>query len=128
VTGGAAAGPPVALFVYGSLRRGGVAHGRLAGCRFLRAGRIAGTLFDTGAGYPTLVLGGEGEAEGEIWEVPAPLLRALDRYEGVGEGLFRRVPVEVDGVECWTYVAGDALRERLSPAAAVPSGRWPAGT
>lgn len=86
-------------------------------------GAVRGTLYNVGE-YPALLLGGEGEVEGEVWRCPAPLLRVLDRYEGTREGLFRRVAVEVGDVACWTYVAGPKLGPRLRPGAVVPTGRW----
>jgi gamma-glutamylcyclotransferase (GGCT)/AIG2-like uncharacterized protein YtfP len=113
------------LFVYGTLRRGAGASHLLAGCRFLREVSVTGRLFDVAGEYPALVLEGHGEVWGEVWAVPDGVLEALDRYEGVGEGLFARVRVEAGGSVCWTDVAGHALRSRLRPAAALRSGRWP---
>lgn len=45
---------------------------------------------DTG-NYPTLIPDGHGEVEGEIHKVTPDRLRQLDRYEGVGSGLYTRV-------------------------------------
>jgi gamma-glutamylcyclotransferase (GGCT)/AIG2-like uncharacterized protein YtfP len=114
------------LFVYGTLRRGAGASHLLAGCRLLGEASVTGRLYDVAGRYPALVLEGDGPVWGEVWAVPDRVLAALDRYEGVGEGLFARVRVEAGGSACWTYVAGPALRPRLRPEAALRSGRWPA--
>jgi gamma-glutamylcyclotransferase (GGCT)/AIG2-like uncharacterized protein YtfP len=118
--------PEVHLFVYGTLRSGGRAAGLLRGCRLAGAGVVAGTLYDLGA-YPALVLDGRGPVEGEVWHCPADALARLDEYEGVPDGLYLRVPVVVEGTECWTYVAGPLLDPRLAPERRIPSGRWPPG-
>lgn len=114
--------PPVTdrgffLFVYGTLRAGSEAAARmLAGCTWLRAASVRGTLYDMDGEFTALMLYGDAPIGGEIWHVPdsARLLR-LDEYEGVERGLFRRVGVEADGVPCWTYVAGPALAHKLTP-------------
>ena len=59
-----------------------------------------------------------------MWRCPVTLLRVLDRYEGIVEGLFRRVAVEVGERACWTYVAGPRLGPRLRPDAVIESGSW----
>lgn len=123
MTGG---GHAVRLFVYGTLRSGGGASGLLRGCRLAGAGTVAGTLYDLGR-YPALVLDGRWPVEGEVWRCPPDALAGLDEYEGVAEGLFERVEVDVEGVPCWTYVAGALLVDRLTPGRRIASGRWPPG-
>ncbi len=118
--------PAVRLFVYGTLRSGGGAAGLLRDGRRVGPGTVAGTLYDLGR-YPALVLDGRGPVEGEVWRCPADALTRLDEYEGVAEGLFERVEVDVEGVPCWTYVAGPLLASRLMPERRIPSGRWPPG-
>jgi gamma-glutamylcyclotransferase (GGCT)/AIG2-like uncharacterized protein YtfP len=116
--------PEVHLFVYGTLRSGGGAAELLRGCRLVGTATVAGTLYDLGD-YPALVLGGDGRVEGEVWRCPADLLRRLDEYEGVAEGLFGRAEVEAAGVRCWTYVAGPRLLPRLTPERRIARGAWP---
>jgi gamma-glutamylcyclotransferase (GGCT)/AIG2-like uncharacterized protein YtfP len=118
------AGRTTHLFVYGTLRSGGGAAGLLHGCERVGTGTVAGTLYDLGA-YPALVLDGEGRVEGEVWRCPAEALARLDEYEGVPEGVYRRVAVQVGGTDCWTYVAGPTLEPRLTPERRIRSGRWP---
>ncbi len=90
-TGGAMAGK-IVLFVYGTLKRGGRNHRRLAGCEFVgnavTVPRYA--LVDLGP-YPGLVTG-ELAVRGELWAVPADRLPALDAFEGVPD-LYTRGPV-----------------------------------
>ncbi len=115
------------LFVYGTLRSGGEAAAVLEGAELIAPASVAGGLYDTGKGYPALVLAGAGKVHGEVWRCPAPLLPRLDEYEGVDERLFRRVGVEVRDWPCWTYVAGPKLVRLLTPDRRIASGVWTAG-
>lgn len=85
-----------ALFVYGTLKRGASNHGLMAGQQFLGSARtVPGfVLYDLG-GYPGMVQvpGASGFVTGEVWLVSSACLAALDRFEGIGEGLYRREPV-----------------------------------
>jgi gamma-glutamylcyclotransferase (GGCT)/AIG2-like uncharacterized protein YtfP len=63
---------------------------------------------------------------GEVWSGPEEVLARLDEYEGVEQGLFRRVSLEVGGEACWVYVAGPLLEARLSPSMQVRGGDWSA--
>lgn len=77
----------VRLFVYGSLKRGGRHHDQLAGARFVG-------LAETGPGYrleqlgeyPALVrirdASSAASVKGELFEVDASQLPALDAFEG----------------------------------------------
>lgn len=106
------------LFTYGSLASvaAGPAAELLAGCERVTEASVRGTLYDLGD-YPALLLSGSTEVPGVIWRCPVERLPRLDAYEGVDEGLFRRVGVEVGGVGCWVYVAGPELGLRLLPEA-----------
>jgi gamma-glutamylcyclotransferase (GGCT)/AIG2-like uncharacterized protein YtfP len=95
----------------------------LTGCERVAEAVVAGTLYDMGA-YPTLLLGGPGAVHGQVWRCPATVLPELDRYEGVDDGLFRRVGLRVGDLPCWVYVAGPRLGARLRPEARIVSGRW----
>lgn len=116
------------LFVYGTLLTGGSAAERLSGCARISAAQTEGTLYDIGGRFPALLLGGGGTVHGELWRCPIDRLAQLDDYEGVRDGLFTRVGVRVDGVGCWTYVAGPRLAPRLTPDARIAGGRWRAGS
>lgn len=80
------------LFVYGTLLRGQPSDGFLAD-RDVRSATVRGRLFRVPAGYPALVVDPTGpEIAGElIVDVDDGLLRVLDLFEGVHNGLYRRV-------------------------------------
>jgi len=84
------------LFVYGSLMRGQQADGYLADRRVVAA-TVRGRLYRVPAGYPALVIDPKGHPiHGELVLDPTPgLLRVLDVYEGVGQGLYRRETAQV---------------------------------
>jgi gamma-glutamylcyclotransferase (GGCT)/AIG2-like uncharacterized protein YtfP len=109
------------LFVYGTLRSNGAAVGKLVNSQLIGRGSVGGVLYDMDGDFPALVLYGNNPVHGEVWRCPVELLRSLDIYERVDEGLFRRVGVEVrmeNGTTqgCWTYVAGPRLSRKLTPA------------
>jgi gamma-glutamylcyclotransferase (GGCT)/AIG2-like uncharacterized protein YtfP len=114
----------IRVFVYGTLRAGGVAHDVLAGCERVGTAEVAGTLYDIDGRFPALVLYGSTSVHGEVWRCPDTLLGLLDEYEGVTSGLFRRVAVHVGEHACWTYVAGPALARKLTAARRVHGGDW----
>ena len=83
--------PPL-VFVYGTLRRGGSNHFRLAGAEFVTAGTIAGRMYRIDW-YPGIVLDAAGdEIQGEVYAVDPELLAALDVFEGLSAG-------EIEGSE-----------------------------
>ena len=80
------------VFVYGTLRKGGSNHFRMAGAEFVTAGTIRGRMYRI-AWYPGLVLDDSGdEIQGEVYAVDAELLAALDVFEGLSAG-------EIEGSE-----------------------------
>ncbi len=84
------------LFVYGTLKRGGSNHARLAGQKFLaEAHTMPGyTLYSLGD-YPGMIFQPTDRqgVSGEIWEIDAATLAELDEFEGVPEGLYSRETV-----------------------------------
>ena len=83
---------------------------------------MAGTLYDTGQGWPALVIGGGGEVPGVLVPLrdPGSLLPLLDEYEGPDYRRVRRTLA--DGTVCWVYAW-------VAPAAGfrqLPGG-WPSG-
>lgn len=80
------------VFVYGTLRKGGSNHFRMAGAEFVTAGTIRGRMYRIDW-YPGLVLDDSGdEIQGEVYAVDAELLAALDVFEGLSAG-------EIEGSE-----------------------------
>lgn len=73
------------LFVYGSLKRGGLHHAELRGAPFLGEARSApGFRLEKLGEYLALVPApgtNEGVA-GELFDIPSELLRELDEFEG----------------------------------------------
>jgi gamma-glutamylaminecyclotransferase len=110
------------LFVYGSLLRGEINHGRLAGASFLREARTepAFDLVDLGP-YPALVRGGRTAVLGELYAVPPALLAALDAFEGHPD-TYRRSRIHLDdGRRVDAYLCPPALAAGLPR---VPGGSW----
>lgn len=113
--------PPTMLLVYGSLLRGEKNHGRMKGARLLEPARTRPryALYHLG-NYPGMT-DGEQAVEGELYEVDAGLLAALDTFEG-HPNVFRRGPVALDG-GCWAE--GYLLtRAQVAGHPLVPSGSW----
>jgi gamma-glutamylcyclotransferase (GGCT)/AIG2-like uncharacterized protein YtfP len=104
------------LFAYGTLRENAGSSSLLRDCVPVSPAHVGGVLYDIDGEYPALVMYGTNPVEGEIWSCPTELLALLDAYEGVDDGLFRRVGVNIEGTACWTYVAGPKLARRLTPA------------
>ena len=86
------------VFVYGTLKRGCSNHHHLAGQKFLGEARTAPgfTLFSLGD-YPGMVRSANpgDQVVGEVWKVDAACLAALDKLEGVADGLYERVPLQL---------------------------------
>ena len=117
--------PGLPLFVYGTLMSGHDQAG-LLGTLHRSTATARGRLYSLPAGYPALCLGDASVVHGELVQSPdARLLRLLDQYEGVSEGLFRRctadVTVGLRRVKAWVYVM-DRPEERGGRH--LKSGRW----
>ena len=133
------------LFVYGTLREGGLNHAWLLRTQpeGLTRAWVAGRLFHLSAGYPALVVGpepaepppGHGWVRGDFvgYEDEADLLSALedlDPLEGVEEGLFTReiLPVHLEGghrYRAWVYLFHVERLPRLErEAVELADGDW----
>lgn len=87
----------VALFVYGTLKRGGCRAHHLRGQEFLGTARTAPKyrMYNCGE-YPGLVEAEDGlPIEGELWRIDEACLKKLDEVEGVDAGLYRRGTIEL---------------------------------
>jgi gamma-glutamylcyclotransferase (GGCT)/AIG2-like uncharacterized protein YtfP len=73
------------LFVYGSLKKGYHNHFLLEEAKFLGKKTIKGTMYSLNH-FPGVVLKGESEIEGELYEVDDKTLNLVDRLEGYIEG------------------------------------------
>jgi len=111
------------LFVYGTLKRGGVMHWLLQDFPFLgRAKAEDFMLYDLGP-YPAMVYG-DGVVYGEVYEVSEEFLQSLDWVEGVPI-LYRRGLIEVvfeDGLslKAWAYIYNGSVKGFPR----VESGEW----
>lgn len=95
----------VQIFLYGTLKRGGLAHHLMAGQQLVA--ELVNTqpgyrLYDCGP-YPALVEDPSGIAiEGELWQIDESILPRLDEYEG--DRLFERREVTLaDGCKALAY-------------------------
>lgn len=102
---------PRHVFVYGTLRRGDDNDiNRLRPApRFVGTGSVKGTMYHFGR-YPGVLLGGEGDIVGEVYEITPELERVLDEIEELypqqSDEYFKRdIVVEVAGkpVACIVY-------------------------
>lgn len=84
------------VFVYGTLLRGEGNHRLLDRARRIGDARTTATftLLDLGA-WPAMVAGGSTSVRGELYEVDAATLRALDDFEGDPDE-YRRTRIELD--------------------------------
>ncbi len=104
------------VFVYGTLKRGQRAAALLAGQRCLGPAQTAGgfALYQLD-GYPGLIAepGSDTIVIGELWLVDDACVQALDAYEGVADGLYRRqsITIATEGVpsQADTYVYAQSL-------------------
>jgi gamma-glutamylcyclotransferase (GGCT)/AIG2-like uncharacterized protein YtfP len=127
---------PVALAVYGTLRRGQRNHPLLADAHFLGAGRIRGTLHDVPRApyrpypYPALVSEPRGNVTVELYALTgAEMLAridALERYDptDVEGSQYARVEVDVHGGpvdRAWAYVYRGPKEELGEP---IQGGDW----
>ena len=120
--------PKHKVFVYGTLRNSREATHTLDGyAMFSVKGEKNDFPFIQDMGDRLL---DEFEVLGNVIEVDDAELEQLDRYEGVANGLYERIKVEIENIEgeeedtdqieeAWVYVAGPALAYPL-----IQSGDW----
>jgi gamma-glutamylcyclotransferase (GGCT)/AIG2-like uncharacterized protein YtfP len=113
------------VFVYGTLRRGGVRAmpDLFPAARFVGPGTVKGSLYDLGE-YPGLSLDESGSTvTGEVYEVDDEILRQLDEIEATTFYSRRQVEVSLErrGAACWVYVYdADSYPSRTL----IASGDW----
>jgi gamma-glutamylcyclotransferase (GGCT)/AIG2-like uncharacterized protein YtfP len=121
------------IFVYGTLRRGGVRDMRVLfpDSAFVSKAVARGALYDFGE-YPGLVLDDEGDAvTGEVYTISGEILKKLDEIEGFDESdseanyyLRRRIRVTLESGsprDCWIYVCNP---KKFDLVTRIPSGDW----
>ena len=96
------------VFVYGTLKRGGVNHGWIEAQQFVAEARTvpAYRMFDLG-GYPGMVRSADGiSIQGEIWSVDEAGIAQLDVLEDTAGGEYERVVVPLEGEQATQRVEG----------------------
>lgn len=120
------------VFVYGTLRKGGVRAMPLVvpTCRDYGTAQLNGTLYDLGA-FPGLRIDPTGTTvHGELYGVDNAALQRLDAIEQYfpdrpSESYYVRLPVLVtnngESIECWTYEFNPQYFDVAMP---IESGDW----
>lgn len=110
------------MFVYGTLLTGERNHHLLRQARLIAIAHTRATysLYDFGP-YPALVRGGDSAVPGELYQVDAATLSALDRLEEHPEVYQRRRIVLAAGQRTWTYLMEP---HQVTSARLIPSGSW----
>ncbi len=95
------------VFVYGTLRRGGVGAMslRFPDSKFIAEAQVTGSLYDLGA-YPGLILNeANSSVIGEVYEVDDELLKRLDDFEASSHYCRKQVKLSLgaDRKVCWIY-------------------------
>lgn len=114
------------LFVYGTLRPGDARWHHLAPFVVDQGwdDTAAGSVFDTGLGYPAAKFDESGIIRGRTYGLlevsQQQCLQLLDEIEGVVDGGYRRVHITTGtGTSAWTYEYGAGLDLTL-----IESGDW----
>lgn len=118
------------VFVYGTLRKGGVYHRYLATSRFVGEAVTPGFMRDHGR-FPIAYFGGGGFIKGEVYQVNSQTLGRLDSLEGFDSDhpersfyIRRKICVKLmdngDVENVWAY----EFRQDVSALPIVESGDW----
>lgn len=115
------------VFVYGTLRRGGLRAmpDVFPGAEFVGRAGVGGRLYDLGA-HPALLLGGtDSTVAGEVYEVDEATLVEMDGIEAADDYRRREVEVSLDAGRraCWVYVPEQSL-EFYARRKLIASGDW----
>ena len=84
---------------------------RCPGARLLGSARLSGYRFVIArAGYAGLEPDAASDVHGVIWDLTAEHVAALDDYEGIEEGLYRKAVFSIEGGPTLIYVPADRAR------------------
>jgi gamma-glutamylaminecyclotransferase len=95
------------VFVYGTLRKGMRNHYVLKGATFVQHDCTLPeyTLLHMDAAYPGMIRGGITDIPGEVWSVSEDMLKRIDTFEGVHQGIFSRVTIPLkSGISAHAYL------------------------
>ena len=115
----------IAVFVYGTLRRGQSNHHLLAGGRWGGEQQLPGARLHNLGPFPMAIVTPDTAADavqGELWWVDAATLEQLDRLEGHPRLYERRPLTLASGQQAWVYL-GRPRQVRHAPP--LPQGLWP---
>lgn len=116
------------IFVYGTLLRGEPGSRFMHDCELSGEFEVPGRLFDTGKGYPAALFDTalKETVYGELYvmEDAVTKLRELDVVEGTGNGLFKRVRINQDGIEFYSFEPGGLLEGCVSDENRILHGIW----
>ena len=115
----------IAVFVYGTLRRGQSNHHLLAGGRWGGEQLLPGARLHNLGPFPMAIVTPDTAADavqGELWWVDAATLEQLDRLEGHPRLYERRPLTLASGQQGWVYL-GRPRQVRHAPP--LPQGLWP---
>ncbi len=109
------------IFVYGTLRRGGMYDNYLNGSELIIEKYILEgyALYDYQQWYPYMVLQANSSVVGDIYRVSESILPNLHELEGIDEQLFRFVYLEKQ--QCYTYLKYD---DDLTGMKYIEGGDW----
>jgi len=110
------------VFVYGTLRSGERNHHLLQNSKLVQRARTGATfeLVSLGA-FPGMVAGGNTAVVGEVYEIDAVTLAALDRLEDHPR-FYQRRPIELDdGIEVVAYLLS---ADQVRGCPRIPGGDW----
>lgn len=114
---------PMPLFVYGTLTDPTFTRNLLEHMVVAIPARLPGfeTVRFEGFDYPTVMESEDGSVDGALYRgLGEEDFRRLDAYEGVGEGLYRRVRLEVEASDrdetepAWVYLVTEKTVDRLT--------------
>ena len=89
---------------------------RCPGAALLGVTRLPGYRFVIArAGYASLEPDPAGDVHGVLWQLTAKDVEALDDFEGVEEGLYRKAVFSIDGGPALVYVPADRARGKPKP-------------
>jgi len=113
------------VFVYGTLRRGGLRSmpDLFPGSKFVGGATVRGSLYDLGE-HPGLLLDEPGSTVvGEVYEVDEETLRELDEIEAPSDYHRKQTEVSLGGrtLACWVYEPGPEPCPRHT---LIASGDW----
>lgn len=119
------------VFVYGTLKRGYENHHLLARSEFIGRAYTASPYRLLDGDYPVLRDNGENRCpvSGEVYEVDLQTISALDELEGLAEGLYERIEIDVVHIDenaadqsksrAYIYVGCGAHWDRLDRSACM---------